>query len=129
MVFINITGGGEVGVGVTGGVLTFPILFLSAFFIAKVFDVDSAAYLYHMIFRIGLVLVVALRIFWGIFGSRHARFSSYALKPLELLNYFKSLITSKGPTYLEHNPATSWTALTMMLMALDINKDFYEDIH
>jgi cytochrome b len=94
----------------------------------------------HIMIGLGLVVTALLRIVWGFIGSRYAKFSSFALKPYDLLRYFKDLLTSKTLKKLGHNPASSWAALAMIMLSLglgftgimmaqDINKDFYEDIH
>ncbi|MFZ3230987.1 MAG: cytochrome b/b6 domain-containing protein [Pseudobdellovibrio sp.] len=118
----------------------FALIFLGAFFIAKVFDDESAIYPYHMMLGLTLSLVVLLRIVWGLFGSRYARFASYPLKPSQLIKYLKDTFTSKTERVLGHNPASAWSALTMMALALSlgvtgflmsqhINKEAIEDIH
>ncbi|MEQ1664124.1 MAG: cytochrome b/b6 domain-containing protein [Bdellovibrionales bacterium] len=118
----------------------FAATFLGAFFIAKTMDDDSALYPYHMMLGLIMVLVVLLRVYWGLFGSRYAKFSSFNLSPTSLISYFKDLFTSKTAKSLGHNAASSWSALAMMIfaiglgvtgimMAQDIQKDFFEDIH
>lgn len=118
----------------------FAIFFLSAFFIAKVIDDDSPSYAYHMLLGFLLALLVGLRILWGFIGTRYARFSSFALKPQDLFQYFKQVLGGKAPRTLGHNPASSWAALTMMALALGLaitgyfmtaggNKETLEDLH
>lgn len=118
----------------------FAGLFVAAFFIAKTFDDESSQYPYHMLLGITLAFVVVLRIIWGFVGSRHARFSSFILNPLDLVKYFKGVLSAKPELDAGHNPASSWAAIVMMALALglaftgimmaqDINKDFYEEVH
>lgn len=118
----------------------FSILFLSAFLIAKTFDDDSTQYPYHMLIGLTLGFVVLLRILWGLWGSRYARFSSFALHPRDLLFYFKNFFSKQSPRWLGHNPASSWAALVMMglalglagtgyFMAQDLNKEVLEEVH
>lgn len=118
----------------------FAGVFLSAFFIAKVIDDESPAYSYHMLLGLVLVFAVWLRIIWGFVGSRYARFSSFALRPAELLRYFKDFLSRKSDRKLGHNPASSWAALIMMALAIGLgvtgflmttggNKDALEDVH
>lgn len=117
----------------------FVSLFLGAFIIAKAIDDDSPIYSFHMLMGLVLALVVCLRIVWGFIGSRYARFSSFALKPSALIQYFKQLInggTSRTPG---HNPASSWVAIIMMALALGLavtgylmstgSKETFEDVH
>lgn len=117
----------------------FAGLFIAAFFIAKVFDDDSTQYPYHMMLGFTLAVAVVLRLFWGIFGTRYARFTSFELNPRALLGYMKGLISSPGKIFTGHNPASSWAALVMMLCALGLatsgylmvtaDKEDWEDIH
>lgn len=117
----------------------FAGLFIAAFFIAKVFDDDSTQYPYHMMLGFTLAIAVLLRILWGIFGTRYARFTSFELNLRELLSYMKSLVSSPGKIFTGHNPASSWAAVVMMLCALGLaasgylmvttDKEDWEDIH
>lgn len=119
---------------------TFVFLFVSAFIIAKTIDDESPLYPYHMLLGLTLGLAVLLRIVWGLVGSKYAKFGSFHLSIQSVTEYFKSFKSSAPVKYVGHNPASSWAALLMMvcalglagtgiLMAKDINKDFYEDIH
>lgn len=119
---------------------SFAGLFIGAFFIAKTFDDDSSAYPYHMMLGMVMASAVFLRVIWGFIGSRYARFSSFALRPFELIQYFKDLIRTKTSRVLGHNPASSWAALMMMglalglaltgfLMSKGINKELFEEVH
>lgn len=118
----------------------FAGLFVSAFFIAKTIDDDSPTYAYHMLLGITLAFTAALRIVWGIVGTRYARFSSFRVSPRDLIEYFSSLLSNKTARELGHNPASSWTAIAMLFftfglaftgiqMALGNNKEFFEEIH
>lgn len=114
--------------------------FLGAFFIAKTIDDDSPLYSYHMLLGLILALVVGLRIIWGLVGSRYARFTSFPLKPTELVHYFKQIVGSKTERALGHNPASSWAAIMMMGLSLGLaltgylmtsggNKEVLEEVH
>ncbi|MFG1492692.1 cytochrome b/b6 domain-containing protein [Halobacteriovorax sp. ZH4_bin.1] len=118
----------------------FAMLFVMSFSIAKLIDDDSALYAYHMISGILMVFLVVLRIVWGFVGSKTSRFTSFKLRPSELIEYFKSVLSSKSKRYLGHNPASSYAVVLMMvstlgiglsglLMTLGISKHFFEEIH
>ncbi len=118
----------------------FAGLFVSAFFIAKTIDDDSPTYAYHMLLGLMLAFTAALRIIWGLVGTRYARFTSFRLSPRELIEYFSSLLSSKTRRELGHNPASSWAAIAMLFftfglaftgiqMAQGNNKEFFEEIH
>jgi cytochrome b len=117
----------------------FAGIFVTAFFIAKTFDDDSAYFSFHMLLGFVLAAIVALRVIWGVVGSRYARFSSFALNPLDLIRYFRELFGAKPARSLGHNPASSWAALLMMGLAVGLaitgylmtsgNKETFEDVH
>jgi len=118
----------------------FAGLFLTGFVIAKTMDDDSPWFNYHSLAGLTLGFVVLLRLIWGIFGTKHARFSGFALKPTDLVNYFKGILTGEKKRWAGHNPASSWAGIVMMLMALGLaitgylmtsgpNKETYEDVH
>lgn len=118
----------------------FAGLFVGAFIIAKSIDDDSSVYAYHMLMGIIMAKLVLLRIIWGLFGTKFARFSNFKLSPGDLVIYFKQLLTSKNKRYLGHNPASSWVAVIMlglavglaisgMLMVRGINDEFFEEVH
>ena len=88
----------------------FAGLFLTAFVIAKTIDDESAIYSWHMLAGLTLSFVVVLRILWGFFGTQHARFSGFALNPMDLLSYFKGILTGEKRRWAGHNPASSWAA-------------------
>jgi len=49
--------------------------------------------------------VVAIRIIWGLIGSRHARFSDFIYSPATVIGYLKNLIARKPQHFVGHNPA------------------------
>ena len=118
----------------------FVAYFVSAFFIAKTYDDESLQYPYHMIIGLIMAFTVILRIVWGLTGSTHARFSSFPLKPAELVRYLKNMFSAQAKKYIGHNPASGWAAIIMMFLALglavtgymmvqNINKEFIEEVH
>jgi cytochrome b len=81
-----------------------------------------------------------LRIVWGLFGTTFARFSSFKLNPVELLQYLKNVVVSKTKSYLGHNPGSSYAAVVMFVCAAGLaitgvmmtggsGSDFYEETH
>ena len=117
----------------------FSILFVVAFFIAKTVDDDSPTFSYHMLAGILLSGLVLLRIIWGLVGSKYARFSSFALSPMELLGYIKGIFSGSKYRWAGHNPGSSWAAMIMFGCALMLgltgflmstgSKETYEDAH
>lgn len=60
-----------------------------------------------------LVLIV-LRVVWGFFGSKYARFSSFVTSPTAALDYLKALPVRRAPRTLGHNPAGGWMVLALL---------------
>lgn len=118
---------------------TFAGLFIFAFFIAKTIDDENPVFSYHMLAGLMLGGLVALRLIWGVVGTRYARFSSFALRPTDLIEYTKGILTGDKKRWIGHNPASSWAALIMfgsaaMLAVTGVlmssgAKETYEDAH
>lgn len=117
----------------------FALLFICSFLIAKITDDDHLIFSYHMISGLLLGFLVLLRVFWGIFGTQYARFSSFVLHPSKLISYFKNIFSHNQKLWTGHNPASSWAALIMMGSAFLLAvsgilmttgaKESFEDIH
>jgi cytochrome b len=60
-----------------------------------------------------VLAAVAIRLVWGIVGTRHARFPDFAPSPQRLLGYLKALMRGQEPRYIGHNPAGA-----LMMLAL-----------
>lgn len=119
---------------------TFAVLFITIFSIAKIVDDESIVFSYHMILGIILAFAVLMRVLWGFLGSRYAKFNSFELHPKHLMEYFSTLLKGKTKFYAGHNPASSWAAIIMMILALGLavtgmqmaqnnNKELFEEIH
>jgi len=61
---------------------------------------------------IGLLI---FRIVWGFIGSKHARFSDFVYSPARIVDYLKSLFTSKPKHFLGHNPAGGAMIILMLI--------------
>lgn len=54
----------------------------------------------------GLVL---FRVLWGFISGRHSRFSSFPIRPREIVQFGKGFFIKNPPRYPGHNPAASLT--------------------
>lgn len=117
----------------------FAGLFIVAFLIAKTLDDDSPTFSYHMLAGFLLTFLVSLRLIWGFVGTRYSRFSSFALHPRDLVQYFVGVVSGDKRKWAGHNPASSWAALLMMGLTLGLGvtgylmasgqKKAFEDVH
>lgn len=84
--------------------------------------------------------LLAFRLFWGILGSRYARFSSFVYSPGELRDYLLALIKGKAKHYLGHKPAGALAIFLMLILGLltaasgfanyqELGGDWLEELH
>lgn len=64
-------------------------------------------------FALGLVL---FRLLWGIFGPRHARFSSFIKGPRAVLATVPKLFSRRPGTDVGHNPIGGWSAILFLVL-------------
>lgn len=64
-----------------------------------------------------LVLVV-VRVAWGFIGTRHARFSDFVRKPVEVGCYVLDVVNLNPRRYLGHNPAGGLMIVIMIISLL-----------
>jgi cytochrome b len=92
--------------------------FAAAAFIALVLGEHSALFPYHAILGLTLVLMVALRVVWGVVGTRYARFGSFAFGPGAVVAYAKSTMFGGGTRHVGHNPGSAWAIFAMLALVL-----------
>lgn len=96
------------------------ILFMATFIIGKAVDDESAQFYIHGILGIILAFVISLRIFWGLIGTKHARFSNFPLSLIKLKHYFLDILSNNEKRWAGHNPASSWMAIIMFIMGISL---------
>lgn len=62
---------------------------------------------------VGLAALV-LRLLWGWFGSRHARFAQFLRGPRATLAYARALLAQREPRHLGHNPLGGWMIVALL---------------
>lgn len=67
---------------------------------------------------LGLLL---FRLWWGMVGSRYARFRAFAYDWPSVRAYLGALASGRAARYLGHNPAGSWGILLLLLLGLAVS--------
>lgn len=73
----------------------------------------------HIAIGYAIAGLLALRIIWGLVGSRHARFTDFVRGPRAVAAYLRDVVQLKAPRYLGHNPAGG-----AMIVALSLSLGF-----
>ena len=60
--------------------------------------------------------IIALRIVWGIVGTRHARFTGFVRSPQVTIAYAKQMLGLGAPRYIGHNPLGGYMIVALILM-------------
>ncbi len=112
------------------------LLFIANF---TVIDDDSPAHIY-----VGYVLfaLVAIRIMWGLVGTKYARFSSFWPTRSRIRVHLKGIMRGQPGVYLSHNPLGALMVLNLFatMIAISITgimltmrtfrfEDWVEDLH
>lgn len=58
---------------------------------------------------------VALRLVWGVAGSRHARFTQFVRAPRATFAYLRLMCRGDEPRHLGHNPLGAWMIVALLL--------------
>ena len=59
--------------------------------------------------------LLVLRVFWGIIGPRHARFTDFVYRPATVAAYLRDLIGFRAKRYIGHSPAGGAMVLALMI--------------
>jgi cytochrome b len=70
----------------------------------------------HIAAGYAIAALLALRIVWGFFGSRHARFADFVRSPREALGYLRDALLLRARRYIGHNPAGGLMVITLIVM-------------
>ena len=75
----------------------------------------------HLTAGYAIASLAALRILWGFFGSRHARFTDFVRAPREVLDYMREAARLRAPRYLGHNPAGGVMVVALLVLLVGIS--------
>ncbi len=70
----------------------------------------------HIIAGYGVMALIAVRLLWGLAGSRHARFTDFVRGPATVLAYLRDTVSGRAPRYLGHNPAGGMMIVALLVM-------------
>jgi cytochrome b len=114
---------------------------LVAAFIASYLTGDSEEWrLVHVAAGYSLGGVLVFRLFWGMAGTRYARFSSFLFSPRRVFDYLMGMLKGRPDHWVGHNPAGSYTIYILLLLGLMVvgsgwavyagnGGDWLEDMH
>ncbi|MFC1610626.1 cytochrome b/b6 domain-containing protein [Myxococcota bacterium] len=93
---------------------------VAAMGIAAIADDDGPTFQVHMLFGLIAGFTVIMRLFWGVVGSKHARFGSFLFGPKALIDYVRGAIRRNAARHLGHNPGSAYVVYVMLLLTLGL---------
>jgi cytochrome b len=79
----------------------------------------------HYAFGYTAVLLVLIRLLWGLIGTRYARFSQFLKSPRAVMGHFMAMLRGHPHHDVGHNPAGGLVMLILMLLILLIGLTGY----
>ena len=101
------------------GVRTFHWSLVTFFIIAYISGDEEE--LIHIYSGYAVLALVIFRVLWGFIGTKYARFSNFIYPPHTVLQYAKSLFTSKPLHYLGHNPLGGWMIILLLISLIAVS--------
>lgn len=68
-----------------------------------------------------VLLLIGFRLFWGVVGSRQARFSTFVKSPATVFSYLKAMLSFKVPHYLGHNPVAAVMVIALIVSIIMVS--------
>jgi len=91
-------------------------LLVTSFAVAWLTGESETWRLVHVAAGYTMLAVLSFRIFWGIAGTRYARFSSFLFSPRQALDYLTGLLRGDKSHWVGHNPAGSYAIYLLILL-------------
>ncbi len=63
-----------------------------------------------------VLILIAVRLLWGVIGTRHARFSDFVRGPAQVLAYLRDALRFRARRYLGHNPAGGAMVVALLVL-------------
>ena len=87
---------------------------LVAGFAANIFFTDEESKLHHYV-GYAVAALIASRLLWGLFGSKHARFSDFSPSPLKAIGQLRDMITGRRHAHAGHSPLGALMIYNLLL--------------
>lgn len=71
----------------------------------------------HVTLGYTMAILVVFRLFWGFFGTAHARFARFVRGPRATMAYLRSLLRGAPPAFTGHNPAGALAIVALLALA------------
>jgi cytochrome b len=68
-----------------------------------------------------VLLLIGFRLFWGVIGSRQARFRTFIKSPTTVFSYLKAMLSFKVPHYLGHNPVAAVMVMALLVSVIMVS--------
>lgn len=85
---------------------------LAGLFLANFFTEEGE--FVHRAFGYTILILIAVRIVWGVIGTRHARFSDWVPGPQRLRHYLRERMAGRSRRQLGHNPGAAVMILALL---------------
>jgi cytochrome b len=115
-------------------------LLVGAFALAWLTSESESLRLVHAFAGGTVVGVILFRLFWGVAGTRHARFASFVRGPAAAIAYLKDLLAGRPKHTTGHNPAGALAIVTLLALGLatgatgwltynEVGGEMFEELH
>ncbi|AGA90501.1 cytochrome b [Thioflavicoccus mobilis 8321] len=64
-----------------------------------------------------VLMLIGVRLGWGLIGTRHARFTDFVRGPHQVFAYLADAVRGRAPRYLGHNPAGGAMVVALLVTA------------
>lgn len=95
----------------------FSLGILAAVGISLGTDDDGPLFPYHSMIGLVVGVALALRVVWGLVGSRYARFGSFAFGPAAIGRFLRAAASGRPERHPGHNPAAAVVMWSMFVIA------------
>jgi len=95
-------------------------LLVTAFIVSYLSGDSEEWRLVHVTAGFAMAGTLAFRLFWGMIGTRYARFKSFLFSPRQVLAYLNGLLKGKPVHWVGHNPAGSYAIYALILLGLAV---------